>query len=208
MAKYTINDTTLTGIADAIRAKGGTSAALTPAQMAEAIAAIQAGGGGGAEILGHKVAYGSFTLTEDTTTKYTVLDKDQVLEAVKDDFPGLTRVIDEVYTEDGLNYTKAYFFLVAMCWIDVSDDFYNSDPKPKTWLAAIKPSHERGDGSSALAYCDKYGTFGGRSGSSNGLQFDTYGNMTIGFGESYAGYAGTKYNWLIFPMDHGAVKVV
>jgi hypothetical protein len=55
MAKYTINDTTLTGIADAIRAKGGTSAALTPAQMAEAIAAIQTGGGG-AEILGHKVA--------------------------------------------------------------------------------------------------------------------------------------------------------
>ena len=46
MAKYTINDTTLTSIADAIRAKGGTTAALTPAQMAEAIAAIQAGGGG------------------------------------------------------------------------------------------------------------------------------------------------------------------
>lgn len=45
MAKYTINDTTLTSIADAIRAKGGTSAALTPSQMAEAIAAIQAGGG-------------------------------------------------------------------------------------------------------------------------------------------------------------------
>lgn len=45
--KYTINDTTLTSIADAIRAKGGTSAALTPAQMPEAIAAIQAGGGGG-----------------------------------------------------------------------------------------------------------------------------------------------------------------
>lgn len=45
MAKYTINDTTLTSIADAIRAKGGTTAALTPAQMAEAIAAIQAGGG-------------------------------------------------------------------------------------------------------------------------------------------------------------------
>ena len=47
MAKYTINDTTLTSIADAIRAKGGTSAALTPTQMPEAIAAIQAGGGGG-----------------------------------------------------------------------------------------------------------------------------------------------------------------
>ena len=58
MAKYTINDTTLTGIADAIRAKGGTTAALTPAQMAEAIAAIEAGGGGG----GYKT--GTFTLAE------------------------------------------------------------------------------------------------------------------------------------------------
>ena len=57
MAKYTINDTTLTSIADAIRAKGGTSAALTPAQMAEAISAIQAGGGGGYKT-------GTFTLAE------------------------------------------------------------------------------------------------------------------------------------------------
>lgn len=48
--KYTINDTTLTSIADAIRAKGGTTAALTPSQMAEAIAAIQAGGGGGGDL--------------------------------------------------------------------------------------------------------------------------------------------------------------
>lgn len=201
-------DAGLKTIADAIREKGGTSSALAfPDGMADAIAAIQAGGGG-AEVLGHKVAYGSFTLTEDTTTKYTVLDKTQVLEAIKDDFPGLESVIDYVYTEDGLYTSRASSFLIAMCWIDVSDDFYNSDPEPKTWLAAIKPSHEKGDGNSALAYCDKYGSFGGRSGSNNGLQFDTYGNMTIGFGESYAGYAGTKYNWLIFPMDHGAVKVV
>lgn len=68
MAKYTINDTTLTSIADAIRAKGGTSAALTPSQMAEAIAAIQAGGGGGAnEILGQEMLSGSFVLTEDVS---------------------------------------------------------------------------------------------------------------------------------------------
>ena len=61
MAKYTINDTTLTSIADAIRAKGGTSAALTPAQMAEAIAAIQAGGGGG----GVEWITGTITMSSD-----------------------------------------------------------------------------------------------------------------------------------------------
>ena len=46
MTKALITESTLTAIADAIRAKGGTSAALTPAQMATAIAAIPSGGGG------------------------------------------------------------------------------------------------------------------------------------------------------------------
>lgn len=45
MAKYSINGSTLTAVADAIREKGGTSDALTPEAMAAAIAAIAAGGG-------------------------------------------------------------------------------------------------------------------------------------------------------------------
>lgn len=45
MTKALITESTLTAIADAIRAKGGTSAALTPAQMAAAITAIPSGGG-------------------------------------------------------------------------------------------------------------------------------------------------------------------
>jgi hypothetical protein len=43
MAKYIIQDSTLTGIADAIRAKTGGSSAMTPAQMATEIAAIPSG---------------------------------------------------------------------------------------------------------------------------------------------------------------------
>lgn len=45
MAKYTIEDTTLTNIANAIRTKGGTTATLTPEEMVTAIDAITAGGG-------------------------------------------------------------------------------------------------------------------------------------------------------------------
>ena len=41
MAKMLINDSTLTAIADAIRAKGGTSAAMIPGEMAALIAAIE-----------------------------------------------------------------------------------------------------------------------------------------------------------------------
>lgn len=46
MSKALITESTLTAIADAIRAKGGASGAMTPAQMASAITAIPSGGGG------------------------------------------------------------------------------------------------------------------------------------------------------------------
>lgn len=45
MATYTIQDTTLTNIADAIRTKGNTTETLTPVEMPDAINAIQTGGG-------------------------------------------------------------------------------------------------------------------------------------------------------------------
>lgn len=47
MAKVLINETSLSGIADAIRAKNGSSETYKPSEMAAAIEAIEAGGGGG-----------------------------------------------------------------------------------------------------------------------------------------------------------------
>ena len=47
MAKYVIEDTTLTGIAGAIREKNGTTDTYKPTEMAAAIAAIVSGGSGG-----------------------------------------------------------------------------------------------------------------------------------------------------------------
>lgn len=173
--------------------------------LAGLIAAIQAGGGG-AEVLGHKVAYGSFTLTEDTTTTYTVLDKGQVFEAVKDDFPGLTSLSGQVYTKDNSSFHYSDFFLIAFCWRDISDLGKNAIININEWIAAIRPKDSLSSGNSALAYGDKYKAFGAKSGGSNGLKIGTTTGMTIGFGASYIGYAGTKYNWLIFPMDHGAVR--
>ena len=46
MSEYLIQDTTLSAIADAIRAKTGTAEQLTPEQMIAAITNIQSGGGG------------------------------------------------------------------------------------------------------------------------------------------------------------------
>lgn len=47
MANYLIKDTTLTNIADAIRAKKSSTDTYTPAEMATAISSIETGGGGG-----------------------------------------------------------------------------------------------------------------------------------------------------------------
>jgi hypothetical protein len=47
MAKYLINDTTLQSIADAIRAKKGTSGSITVSDFANQISSIEGGGGGG-----------------------------------------------------------------------------------------------------------------------------------------------------------------
>lgn len=47
MADYLIKDTTLTNIADAIRAKKSSTDTYTPAEMATAISSIETGGSGG-----------------------------------------------------------------------------------------------------------------------------------------------------------------
>lgn len=58
MGEYLIQGETLTGIADAIREKVGSSDGIDPANMAEMIAGIQSGGGGGG------VAMGSYVFAE------------------------------------------------------------------------------------------------------------------------------------------------
>lgn len=56
MARYFVQDTSLTAIADAIRSKTGGTDALTLDGMAEAVAGIQTGGGGGDDLLNQIVA--------------------------------------------------------------------------------------------------------------------------------------------------------
>lgn len=63
MAKGLITQETLTGIANAIRAKAGTSAAMRPDEMAALIQSISGGG---------KVAWGSFTPTGSNTSNIDI----------------------------------------------------------------------------------------------------------------------------------------
>lgn len=63
MAKGLITQATLTGIADAIRAKAGTSAVMRPDEMAALIQSISGGG---------KVAFGSVTPSGNYTRNVTI----------------------------------------------------------------------------------------------------------------------------------------
>ena len=79
MADYLIQDSTLDAIADAINAKTGGSAAMTPAQMVTAIGNIPSGGGGGAPTVTVTIAQAASTVTGT----YTAL-KDACVLAVGD----------------------------------------------------------------------------------------------------------------------------
>lgn len=74
MATRSVQESSLTSLADAIRAKGGTSDTLAfPSGFVEAIEAIQTGGGNTENLLfGLPYATGSFTAAEDITSTYTI----------------------------------------------------------------------------------------------------------------------------------------
>lgn len=197
-----VNDK-MKAIADAIRAHTGGTDALTLDAMAQAIAGIQAGGGGG-DILGHKFAAGSFTLTEETTSTYNILDANQLFAAIKDDFPGATALSNYVKLKSGSSSVTLERFLIAACWIDATYDV-SRDGSAKEWLTSFLPRCALNSSNNMLAYGDSYGYFAARSGSSNGVKIDYSKGLTVGFGASYKGLAGSKYNWLVIPIDHGEV---
>ena len=63
MSKYVIDSETLTDIADAIRAKTGDSASMTPLEMPDEIASISGGGGTVGRIVKHVEVIPTSTLT-------------------------------------------------------------------------------------------------------------------------------------------------
>ena len=201
MAELLVQNTSLTSIADAIREKAGlTDSFVFPEGFVEAIAGIEAGG----DILGHKFAAGSFTLTEDTTTTYTVLNNSELFEAIKADFPGATGLTDNIYSlyEGATSAMILTTFLAAICWIEpvgTSGVPYKS----KQFLAGFLPKSNLSSSLCSTAYTDSYRNFTAKSYAS--LEIDSRSGFTIAFSTSYNGYAGSKYNWLVFPLEHGEV---
>lgn len=80
MAEYLIQDTTLDAIADAINSKTGGSSAMTPVEMADAIAAIPSGGSSvpdftlaGTQTITEPVSQVTFSIPANTTQLLIVL---------------------------------------------------------------------------------------------------------------------------------------
>lgn len=110
MADRLIQTGTLSDIADAIRAKTGKSAIMTPLEMPEEIASIETGGGGSLPSIISKIDGGSFTLSSDTQgTAYSISHN---LGVVPKGFV--------FWTEDALSGTEATRF-IANAYMTVAD---------------------------------------------------------------------------------------
>ena len=95
MSEYLIQGEALSAIADAIRAKNGSTDDYTPAQMANAIAAIESGGGG--------ATLNTCSITNGTgmywfRVMYTKVENGAVYAAVEDigDMDGLENIPGEI----------------------------------------------------------------------------------------------------------------
>lgn len=110
MTKVAITEQYLTDIADAIRAKSGTSGGMTPADMASAISNIPSGGGGSSYTLLHsEVVTVSTTSTSNKTVKEIQLDKSKYTQ----DQMIYVRVRDTAGPRTGYFYGSDAFFIDA-----------------------------------------------------------------------------------------------
>lgn len=95
MSKYSINDTTLTAIADSIRSKAGTSDPIQVSGFADAIAAIPTGGSGGE--INQITATFPFSFSSTAGSKYYTVTGTDILDltqyGVKEDFSNFVSLI-------------------------------------------------------------------------------------------------------------------
>lgn len=173
MAIVATDNTHYGNIAAAIREKNGLTAAYKPSEMAEAIRAIQTGGGENT-VNGRKVISGTFTPAEDIVS-YTIPD----------------------YHPD--SYNRAGSFNVAF-WLE-SDIPYDS--KPFVYHGIIGKDYEgvksrRGcscyiSDSGGSSCTSQAGTV-----SSNWSQKDNYISLGIGNGVPFK--AGATYSWIVLEL--------
>lgn len=168
----------LTSVADAIREKGGTSETLSfPDGFTEAIAAIESGGGGDDTICGYEKRSGSFTLSEDVTSAYTV-EFEEMANKFRSDF-------------------------IIMGWIDFLTvhgtiiNTYNGGQLSDFFLTY---SYWMNGSRAETGYAAGRNTSGSTTSNSNASTSRTYNSFTVPFSSTQKGIAGCTYNWVLVAM--------
>lgn len=114
MAQYLIQDTTLQNMANAIRSKNNSSAAMTPNQMIAAIQALSIGNGGSSTPETTANNFASIQVHVDAHTAGAFVTLISNNEFIRNNYnnPNLFIIItpDNVDAIDGSNYSSAY------CW--------------------------------------------------------------------------------------------
>lgn len=152
MAEYITTDTELTSVADAIRAKGGTSAALAyPAGFVSAINNIPSGGGGSSYTL---LATQEFTVSTTSTTAQSV---------------GIVQAGSAAWTSNKIVYVRIRDKAGARNGHYVGTDTYFCNERPAngisfTYYTAAKMVYRRLDNgtflTAAVITSDAYGLYG------------------------------------------------
>lgn len=199
---------TLTGlftdIASAIREKDGSTSPIVADAFPSAIRAIPTGGGGGGDSLfGRKAVTGSVTFVSQTPSflAQVVIESEDLVAAMKDEFPGVQSTITKFYTKDGSDSFCFWQFLNAAYMIDPDSVRTVTDLENAGGITLLKDHSTR--------------KFIGAKVSSGGTW--SYPNISKYYGvlqhgltlifEYSVGYgmAGSKYNWIIWCDEHGEV---
>ena len=169
----------MTAIANAIREKTGGTDLLTLDGMAELIASIEAGGGGG-DIWGGKYTTGSFVLAEETTSAYTIAtNTDEAMVGLLNDGESITTI----YNSIGLMVLRK------------PTDTFKGSSYPKCLLGTVyfPTYYGSGAGSSKMAvYSDTYGS---PRASTEGAVVN-FNNLQVVFTSYLKGSPDFEYMWL------------
>lgn len=165
-------DSNLTAVADAIRAKGGTSGTMEfPDGFVSAVQGIQAGGGADT-ILGREYMSGSFTLAEDTTSNYEITDLTPFFDGASCNTVGL------MFRERTSRESN-----IGM------------------WCAVYQPKY-KGNAVSGVSVGYAYSSETGSSAVKNGGLKEIVSGMETSklvalFTSDHPGFAGETYSWLV-----------
>ena len=173
MAKLSIEQSTLTALADAIREQTGGVEPMTPAEMETAVKSLTP------NLWGGRMVTGSFTLAQDSTSE------DVIARAGDDVLQGLL--------EEGETFSSIYGKLCMLVMRAGTAEF-NAAGYPGTMGAALRVVTKPYSYSSVRQYWNASGSSNTMGG---GTTIDS-SKISVTFQSGCAGSAAFTYNWVVW----------